>query len=291
MDELPNILILQIQSDHTPRFFFDTLCEADPDARSQHYVRRLTLYKETSNTQHEFVIADLSNSSSLLVERRPEKRASQISILSTSSPSPSTSTVLANDVVQCIPSPTTLTNRLKSCPANILGRYTFKNYPVLEFARLVSVISTQKPRYVINSSMCYWCASTIVAISVAEFGDGTIDSTPSRLAGSWNGYKFMIRVEDIEVMRNAYVQARAADPEPTGPREAKHRRQLKAWETKAKELEELRQQDKAKLKDTEAKLKELQEAQQQDKAKLKELQQENEELRRASKKGSGLAGQ
>jgi hypothetical protein len=250
------------------------------------------LYKETSQSHQEFVVAELSNSSALVVERRLAPREQSISTLSASSPSPSTSIDLAYDTVQLFsPTSNKFTSRLASTPAEKIGHYAFNSFPVLEFARLVNVMSKQKPQYVLDTSISYWYASTIVAISVAEFGDGTIDSTPSRLVGSWNGHKLMIRVEDIEVMRNAYVQARAADPEPIGPIEAKYRRQLKTWETEAKdedaklkELEELRQQDRAKLK-------ELEELRQQDRAKLKESQQEIEELRRALQKVSGLAGQ
>jgi hypothetical protein len=85
---------------------------------------------------------------------------------------------------------------------------------VLEFARLVFIVSTHSPEYKLqfSGSMCYWFASTIVAISNSLFrGAGRRSSKAGTLAGV-KVYKDDATV--IAAITTKYVEARKADPEP-----------------------------------------------------------------------------
>ena len=52
--------------------------------------------------------------------------------------------------------------------------HEFRDFKLLEFVRLINIISTNQPNYQIDRSLCYWFTSMVIANAKMELsiGDG-----------------------------------------------------------------------------------------------------------------------
>ena len=232
---MESISILEAPSTRPPKYFFDDICDTDPQARNQHFVTSLVWYKERGSPEHEFVVAHLNNSRVLRVERAPDQAANSNQVLFTSSSS-SSKHVAADDTVRVIDN-STLASYVNSGFADQLAQYKFHDFRILEFARLVGIVSKHSPDYKLNGTMCYWFSSTIMAASKSLFhGRGHPPSPRAGKIGSLRAHTD--DPSEIAEIMTKYNEAKKADPDPIGPREARHRREEEATQEHLRYLSE-----------------------------------------------------
>ena len=201
--------------------FFSALCDVPFDDRAQCHVRQLTWYKDSEKpSRHEFIAAELSNSACLLVGRTVPAGTKSFAIASTSSNSlDSFDKVKANDHVHVYASgrkDSTLVKVLAPKKVGIVCQYTFSDFPVLEFSRLVLAISLYSRQYVINNEMCYWYASLVMNLGAQLFQVSESRKSDAR-GGKWGPFTFTIDEKAANIIKENYIQARDADPMPAGP--------------------------------------------------------------------------
>ena len=232
----PPIPLFKRYGTSSSRSFFAAMCDIPIDDRAQCHVRRLTMYKKRN---HEFIVAELTNSAYLLVERLAPENTHSIEIASTSSDSSSSIRryIPADDRVSIYPKKDAkFTNAVSA--VELIHDYTFTQFPVLEFARIVAAVSDYSGNYVPNSTMCYWYASVIRALATRLF-QGT---KSKELRGrTCLVIEFSFDEEASDIIQKNYIQARNANPQPTGPAVAmviKERRLRQASDERAKQLQQ-----------------------------------------------------
>ena len=201
--------------------FFSALCDVHFDDRAQWHVLQLTWYKGSEkSSRHEFIAAELSNSACLLVGRTVPAGTMSFTIASTPSNSlDSFDNVKANDHVHIYAGgrkDSTLVKVLAPKKVRMVCQYTFSDFPVLEFSRLVLAISLYSRQYVINNEMCYWYASLIMKLGAQLFHVTDSRKSDAR-GGKWGPFTFTIDEEAAGIIKENYMQARDADPNPAGP--------------------------------------------------------------------------
>ena len=136
------------------------------------------------------------------------------------------------------PSLATLLMEQKCQSTGLLMEYKFCDFKLLEFARLINIVSMNQPNYQIDGSMCYWFASMVVAIAKAEFhGRLKGSKANSKLAGKNKGLPvYTANQNKINKIRSIYDEARCHDPEPLGPREVSNQCNIAEIRAKAEDL-------------------------------------------------------
>ena len=228
-----------------PQSFFNHICDTSQEIRNQYFVHSIRWYKQPSGAEHEFLIACLSDSHFILVERGKGNRqlpgsGGTISAFASSQSLPSSEACLAKDSLYAMrdTSLATLLVERKCESTGLLMEYEFRDFKLLEFARLVNIISTNRPNYQIDGSMCYWFASMVVAVAKAEFHGRLKGSKANlKLAGKNKGLPvYTANENEINKIRSIYDEARRHDPEPLGPREVSNQRNIAEIRAKAEDL-------------------------------------------------------
>ena len=214
----PSVNILDKTSTQSIDAFFVGICEVPIQVRSKYHVKELTWYKQSNGSQHEFVVAKLTNSTYLKVDREPSSDANPLQISSTSSASSLDSkSIPADDGVQIISRNSRKHKKIVSSKhVTTVCEYTFTTFPVLEFSRILVTLSNSEPHYTITGKMCYWYASRIVALSTQMF-NGIESKKTNGLGGQWMGILKFNDETGLDDIMGRYIQARDADPEPIGP--------------------------------------------------------------------------
>jgi hypothetical protein len=229
MPEIQRIHSLKPSTPEGPNYFFDDICDAEKALRDLYTVTKIHWYKQnaaSNKAEHEFLIAEVtrridslcSEKVYLVVERSPSsdagiKRVVQTSV-KTSHP------IFAWDKMHCVDDPTRtalLTDRSIDHP---LGSYPLYNFPILEFLRMVHVISHHSPEYQLNGAMCYWYAAMIAGLARIHFAPNGDLRRPTG-AGTFKGFNAFRQSDweaDFAVINEKYIEAKRIDPDPVGPR-------------------------------------------------------------------------
>ena len=118
--------------------------EVDAEGRAECHVKKLRWYNEPKKTsEHEFIVAELTESVYLRVERRPPSNVYQLRIISTSSSLDKA--INAEDEIKMFTTSRELKDGVSSRSAEIVTELTFSSFPVLEFSRLLLAISDNRP--------------------------------------------------------------------------------------------------------------------------------------------------
>ena len=193
---------------------FRGICNTPIQMRSEYYVKELTWYKQSNGPQHEFVVAKLTNSTYLKVDRKPSADEN-----SSTSASSSLDNIPEDEEVLIHVFPRNSRNFKKIVTSKYVTtvcKYTFTTFPVLEFARLLVTISNSEHDYTINGTMSYGYASRIVALSTQIFSGVEVKKT-NGLRGRKRGIMKFNDDAGLDDIKGRYIQARDADPEPIGP--------------------------------------------------------------------------
>jgi hypothetical protein len=211
---------------HSLSFFFKEIWDAELDVRARYTVTNIALYKQPPSgnnlAEHEFLIAEVSRRINsyhsatmyLVVERELTSDAGSEQALSTS---PNTSSSISpSDMMECVHYRARAT-LLARRSATQVASYTFGKFPVVEFLRIVHMVSQHTPKHQLIGAMCFWYNTMIGTIAMTHFGSVgklrylTGARRPEVIReGCWR--------EDSQAINEKYAKAREDDPEPLGPR-------------------------------------------------------------------------
>ena len=214
------------------------------DVRAEFLVNSLTWCKERQGVQHEFLVAHLTQSRCLVVERSPAGGAKVVRIASTSSHS---MRLAADDAVKVIPSHD-FQAFLGGRNARTVTTVDFEGVRVFDFARLVALVSESTPLYDIKLSTCYWFASTIMGVARGEFTEiGEHPTAAGRSGTLRNASVHHENTTQIQQLRASFRAQINAAPNPIGPIEAAslEREQMAQEETQAAQEEAQAAQEEA----------------------------------------------
>ena len=247
MADSDSILILDAPYPHVSEYFFNEICNVSADVRSKYFVTELAWYKQrpsSSSSEHEFLVARVKGpkadwTSDLRVERVPAPEAPWKKVVLTASPSLKSGDVSALDTVECLGS----ARRTELNDSNDrVATLAFSDFPILEFVRILHVISHHNQNYSLDNTTCYWYVSMVVAIARRHFSN--TGDNPSSRAGRFKGIKaHTIDPQKEEDMDVKYVAAREADPHPIGPREERARAALEERERELRAEAEERERE------------------------------------------------
>ena len=269
----------------TSQSFFDRICDASQETRNRYFVKSIKWYRQSSGPEHDFLVACLSNSHFVLVEpgksdRRLPGLGKFISTFASSQSLLSSEACLAKDnlrTVEDLSLTALIEERIYESTTSLLMEHKFRDLKLLEFARLVNIVSKNQQNYQIDGSIYHWFASMVVAIAKVEF-HGRLKGFKAnlKLAGK-NKSLTVSRADQNEVneIRSIYVKARCHDPEPLGPREISNQRKITELKAKIEaELHRERQETEDRL---EEKRQEAEEKQQEAEDRLEAKRQEAED--------------
>ena len=218
-DPVP-LLTASVEQHFVPHYFFHQLCNLPTKVRKELAVTKITWFKESSSSEHEFLIAQVERPSVkktvyLLVERAPAPDAKWKQVVSTSSPpSLRLGDVNALDTLQSLDKSMS-DDLIVSRSAYEIAKYTFSGFTLLEFARIIHIISEHRLNYTIGNATCYWYASLNLAIARRHFRNEGGDL--SNQAGRFKGIQaYTIDVREVAEVSQKYLDAWNRDPEPVG---------------------------------------------------------------------------
>jgi hypothetical protein len=225
MPELEPILPLTPHLSGSPNDFFDHICDASKDLRALYTVTEIVCYKQTvsgNKAQHEFLVAKVHRAADnhtvyLVVERGPTWEAKPKQVLKTVDTS---KFVPAWDYMQCkdhSAHKALITERA----ATDIGSFPFRSFPVLEFLRMVVIVTNYKPDYQLNGAMCYWYMEMIARLATTHFGgqDGNWRRLPG--AGTLGGINVSDQdrgEDDFAAIDRKYIEEKMNKPDPISRR-------------------------------------------------------------------------
>ncbi|KAF8480683.1 hypothetical protein JB92DRAFT_3149294 [Gautieria morchelliformis] len=213
-----------------PSRFYDMVCDVDITERLVFVVTELRWYKQRILTsEHEYLVARLqrrggSRAMFAKIERGPSRSANQLQISSTSSPSVLGKEVCAYDLITCLSqdgiNSYTVGDRL-------LETYRFPEVPLLEFFRVVRLVSQYRDEYELNNTMCYWFVGVIVEVARRLFVPHHPGNSynPPRGAGQYMFINLMTPqwTTDCNDIEQNYRREKLVKPDPVGPQEEQAR--------------------------------------------------------------------
>jgi len=214
----PSLRVLNdYRSLYSPQLLSGALFDAPVHIRRKFRVTSLIWYKGRNGVEHEFLVAHLTESRCLLIERCSDSDEKLSRVLLTSSPSSATP-VSAEDSIRVIPSPDIGLFIIKK-RADQLAKYEFQNISLFDIVRLVAIVSNNKPEYEVTGSMCYWFASTIVNVAIREWTPtASHPSSSNWKLGTLNGLPVHHHKEDqIMAIKAILHEEIAHTPDPVGP--------------------------------------------------------------------------
>jgi hypothetical protein len=265
MPELERILPLKPHLRDRPNVFFEHICDAPKDLRALYTVTEIVWYKQLTSgnkAEHEFLVAKVHRPADnhtvyLLVERGPTWEAKRKQVMKTVD---SSRFVPAWDDILCIDH-SAHTALLTERVVNRLGSSPFPSFPVLEFLRMVHIVTNYKPDYQLNGAMCYWYAEMIAHLAMTHFGGPDSNSGRPTGAGKLRGVNVFRESrwkEDFAAINGKYIEAKTIDPDPISLRRVQEAKQKEetARERALKEEERALKEEERALKEEERALKE-----------------------------------
>ncbi|KAF8489939.1 hypothetical protein JB92DRAFT_3129159 [Gautieria morchelliformis] len=155
------------------------------------------------------------------IERGPATSANQVQVSSTSSPSVLSKEISAYDLITCL-SQEDVNRRITG--DNLLATYIFPELPLLEFFRIVRIVSQYRPNYELDSTMCYWFSGVIIEVARRRFvphhpGNRPVSADPPRGAGYYTVIDTMTSqwTKDYNIIEQIYEDDCSTNDNPIGP--------------------------------------------------------------------------
>jgi hypothetical protein len=225
MPELETILPLRPNLRGRPNDFFDHICDASKDLRALYTVTEIVCYRQPASgnkAEHEFLVAKVHRAADnhtvyLLVERGPTWEAKPKQVLKTVDTS---KFVPAWDDMRCNDhsAHTALITERAAYP---LGSFPFRSFPVLEFLRMVVIVTNYKPDYQLNGAMCYWYMEMIARLAMTHFGGQDGKWKRPRGAGRLGGVSVLGQdrcEDDFAAIDRKYIGEKMEKPDPISRR-------------------------------------------------------------------------
>ncbi|KAF8479360.1 hypothetical protein JB92DRAFT_3044656 [Gautieria morchelliformis] len=210
-----------------PSRFYDMVCDVPITDRPVFVVTEIRWYKQRTSLEHEYLLARLQRRGSsqamfATIERGPSTSANQFQVSSTSSPSFLSKDVYAYDLITCL-SKDDMERRITG--DNLLATCTFTGLRLVEFSRLVHIVSQHETNYQVNTTMCYWFAAAIMEVAKSRFSRPRTDNSPVPAYSPPRGagcYSFINTVtsewtNDFRKIEQKYEDNKFVDPNPIGP--------------------------------------------------------------------------
>ncbi|KAF8479358.1 hypothetical protein JB92DRAFT_3149511 [Gautieria morchelliformis] len=193
-----------------PSRFYDMVCDVPITDRPVFVVTEIRWYKQRTSLEHEYLLARLQRRGSsqamfATIERGPSTSANQFQVSSTSSPSFLSKEVYAYDLITCL-SKDDMQRRITG--DNLLATCTFTGLRLVEFSRLVHIVSQHETNYQVNTTMCYWFAAAIMEVAKSRFSRPRTDNSPVPAYSP---------LEGRGVTQQKYEDDKFVDPFPIGP--------------------------------------------------------------------------
>ncbi|KAF8465640.1 hypothetical protein JB92DRAFT_3062552, partial [Gautieria morchelliformis] len=209
-----------------PAAFYNRVCDVPITDRLVFVVREIKWYKQRTSVAHEYLLARLqrrggSRAMYATIERGPARSANQVQVSSTSSPSVLSKDVSAYDLITCL-SQEDMDKRITG--DRLLATYMFTELPLLEFFRIVRIVSQYSPNYELDSTMCYWFSGVIIEVARRQFdphhpGNRPVSADPPRGAGYYTVINTMTSqwAEDYNIIEQIYKHDSSTNENPIGP--------------------------------------------------------------------------
>jgi hypothetical protein len=141
-----------------PNYFYDDICDAEETLRSLYTITNIRWFKQgaaTNKAEHEFLVAEVTRRDGLgyrervylVVERSPSSDAGFKSVVKSSVKTSHPVSVM--DEMHCIDDQAYTTLLTDRCCQEPLGSYPFSAFPILEFLRMVHLVSHMSGVYYI----------------------------------------------------------------------------------------------------------------------------------------------
>lgn len=218
-------------------YMYDEICtESSAAVVRDIAISQLTWYRSsTSPSEHEFLVAQVERprvaTVYLILEGTPIRDNNVIP--------PSGyyfGDLSALDTVKCLRL-SDLTELIASRTANEIVAYYFPKFPILDFMRIVHMVSLYRETHKTDDTTSHWYASTIVGIARQSFG--SCGRSPFGQVGQFLRLKTHtidpIEEEAAEIGQK-YIAARTAVPDPVGPMRERLRETWRSTEEREREL-------------------------------------------------------
>jgi hypothetical protein len=222
----PTFVFLERDRPFHPVSFYSRVCDVPSTNRAVFVVTEIRWCKERSGKEHEYLAVQLQRRGGFrvffaVVERGPSASANVFQASSTSLPSSISKQVSASDRISCL--------NQEDCDRRVnrdilLATYTFPGpgLPLLEFSRLVKIVSEYSENYQLNSTMCYWFSAMVMEISRRQFfpRDQNNRPVPAGLPKGAGYYKKILSTsspqwtKDFDIIEQKYKDDKSADPVP-----------------------------------------------------------------------------
>ncbi|KAF8518090.1 hypothetical protein JB92DRAFT_3142156 [Gautieria morchelliformis] len=293
----------------SPASFYTGVCDIPSSERSVYIAKEIKWYKEKEGSRHEYLVARLqrkrgSRVGFAVVERGLSPSASVVRFSSTSSPPSLSEQATASDRISCYGSKEDILNRRVNNDT-LLATYTFPDLSLLEFSRLVKIVSEHGHNYPTNTAMGCWFSAMIMEVARRQFSPRHPNKIPvpaGPFTGAGKDMCFSLMTpqwtEDFAIIEQKYKDDRSADPDPLDiyqqairKETAEHEQEVaKVREETAKRIEQETaeyEQEMAKIKEETAKIKEETAKYLQEIAKLEqEIAKQKETLREEAENGN-----
>ena len=219
----PHPLLLEDRGSLSVQAYWDLAVRLIHPTADQLYITGFHRYKQhrsSGTSEHEFLVADLvcsvtGDERSLLVERGPAPSSTSGQVFSTASSNSGSSQVVACDVVHTFrlrQAALDLQTRMADCLASY--KCETEPIPLFEWARILLLVSTLRPRYGLASTNCYWYAESVVAAAALICPAYQMQLHNGRKAGTWRSIK--APANGGVLPKETYDRHKAAHPYPKG---------------------------------------------------------------------------